>query len=140
MILWPTWRCALFSGKGSCLKKMVKTHFLHEFHACYWACSLSCNEMRYIKLASYPEKPAHWKYESKLAYEILNWRKLKKTWKDMKILSQFGLFVISKASKRFVDYLPGNISSCQCTILLELTVTQKAKLAIRNAGSIMVGE
>lgn len=56
------------------------------------------------------------------------------------LIFPFFFFVISKASKRFGGYLPGNISSCQCTILLELTVTQKAKLAIRNAGSIMVGE
>lgn len=49
--------------------------------------------MRCIKLVSHPENSAHWKYENKLAYEILDWRKLKKTWKDMEILSQAGLCV-----------------------------------------------
>lgn len=35
----------------------------------------------------------HWKHENKLAYEILNWGKLKKTWKVMEILRQAVLYV-----------------------------------------------
>jgi len=55
----------------------------------------------------------------------------------MEILSQTGFFVISKARKRFDNYLPENTSSCQCTTLLELKIIEtKAKSALGNAGSL----
>lgn len=52
-----------------------------------------CNEMRCMKLLPHLDNFTHWKYENKLAYEILNWGNLKKTWKDMEILCQAGLYV-----------------------------------------------
>lgn len=73
--------------------EMVKTHFKPDFIACYSASSITCSEMRCIKLVSHPENIAHLKYENKLAHEILNWMKLKKTLKDMEISSQVGLCV-----------------------------------------------
>lgn len=83
------------------------------------------------------KNPEHWKYENNLAYKILNWKKLIKTWKYMEILSQTGFFVISKTSKIFDNYLPENTSSYRCTILLELIIIQmKAKTALRYAGNI----
>lgn len=94
MLVCPTQRSlALFREGKPFFKKMDKPHFQHESNACYWACCIMYNEMRCIKLVSNPENSMHWKYENKLAYELLNWEKLKKTWKDTEIFIQAGLCV-----------------------------------------------